>query len=251
MISSRVEALFRRPFNLSSKTCFVHETQGSLARRRLLIVIFTIALNIIAVWLLTFAPWSNWKTGVALNLIDNAILLRFIAKHRDLFLARLMVFGLAVGFTELAADAWLVDYTKTLDYSIGGGPMLWRSPIWMPFAWEIVAVQFGYVGLWLWNRFGGWGLLGIGLLGAINIPYYEEMARYINWWQYSNCRMLSYTPYYIILGEFGIAILLTILAQRVSQDTWTATLIAGTAGGSGIFICYALAYGVTDGIIFP
>jgi hypothetical protein len=24
------------------------------------------------------------------------------------------------GFTELAADAWLVDYTRTLDYSIGG-----------------------------------------------------------------------------------------------------------------------------------
>jgi hypothetical protein len=29
-----------------------------------------------------------------------------------------------VGFKELAADAWLVDYTKTLDYSIGGGPMI-------------------------------------------------------------------------------------------------------------------------------
>ena len=54
--------------------------------------------------------------------------------------------------TELAADAWLVDYTRTLDYSIGGGPMLWRSPIWMPLAWEVVTVQFGYVGLRLWER---------------------------------------------------------------------------------------------------
>ena len=127
--------------------------------------------------------------------------------------------------------------------------MLWRSPLWMPFAWEIVAVQFGYLGLWLWERFGGWGLAGIGLLGAINIPYYEEMARRINWWQYDNCHMLSYTPYYIILGEFGIAILLAVLAKQLTRGTWTTALLAGASGGAGIFICYAVAYGITDGLI--
>ena len=37
----------------------------------------------------------------------------------------------------------------------------------------------------------------IGLLGAINIPFYEEMARRIHWWQYSGCRMISYTPWYM------------------------------------------------------
>jgi hypothetical protein len=67
-----------------------------------------------------------------------------------------------VGFAELPADAWLVDYTRTLDYSIGGGPMIWRSPVWMPLAWEVVAVQFGYIGLRLWERFGKGGLLAIG-----------------------------------------------------------------------------------------
>jgi hypothetical protein len=51
--------------------------------------------------------------------------------------------------------------------------MIWRSPLWMPLAWEIVAVQFGYIGLRLWERFDKTGLLMIGLLGAIN----EEMAR--------------------------------------------------------------------------
>jgi hypothetical protein len=45
--------------------------------------------------------------------------------------------GVVVGFTELAADAWLV--------------VIWRSPLWMPLAWEVVAVQFGYVGLRLWE----------------------------------------------------------------------------------------------------
>jgi hypothetical protein len=220
-----------------------------LAQKRLLIVAATIVINNVAVALLAFAPWSDWKTGVALNIADNSLLLGFIAWHRDVLLARFMVFGLVVGFTELAADAWLVDYTKTLDYSIGGGPMLWRSPLWMPFAWEVVSVQFGYAGLWLWTRFDGWGLAAIGVLGAINIPYYEEMARRINWWQYDNCRMLSNTPYYIILGEFGITILLTILAKQLTRSTWTTALWSGIAGGMGIFVCYAIAYGITDGLI--
>ena len=110
------------------------------------IVLATNVINISAVALLTIMPWSDWRTGLALNLADNLLLLGFVARHRDIVLARLMLLGLAVGLAELAADAWLVDYTRTLDYSIGGGPKLWRSPMWMPFAWEIVAVQFGYVG---------------------------------------------------------------------------------------------------------
>ncbi len=75
------------------------------------------------------------------------------------------------------------------------------------------------------------------------------MARRINWWTYHDCRMISGTPYYIILGEFGIAILLAILAKQLTRGNWTISLLAGTAGGAGIFVCYAIAYGITDGII--
>lgn len=251
VIAPYAELLARPPLSLATPQRPLQKLDDSLALKRLLLIIATIAINIVAVAVLTWAPWSDWKTGLALNVVDNAMLLWFVVKHGDILLGRLMIFGLGVGFTELAADAWLVDYTKTLDYSIGGGPMLWRSPLWMPFAWEVVAVQFGYVGLWLWNRFCGWGLLGVGLLGAINIPYYEEMARRINWWQYDNCRMFSQTPYYIILGEFGIAILLAILAKHVTRGNWMTSIIAGTIGGLGIFVCYALAYGITDGITLP
>ena len=171
-----------------------------LERGRLRIVIATIVINVVAVSLLSFAPWSDWRTGAALNFVDNCLLSGFILVRRDPLLGRFIVFGLAVGFTELAADAWLVDYTGTLDYSIGGGPMIWRSPLWMPLAWEVVAVQFGYIGLRLWERFGKLGLIMIGLIGAINIPFYEAMARRIHWWEYSGCKMISFTPWYIILG---------------------------------------------------
>jgi hypothetical protein len=143
----------------------------------------------------------------------------------------------------------LVDYTRTLDYSIGGGPMIWRSPLWMPLAWEIVAVQFGYIGLRLWERFGNAGLLMIGLLGAINIPFYEEMARRIHWWRYSGCRMISYTPWYIIVGEFGIALVFALLARTVWRNSWRVAVIAGVAGGASIFVCYAAAFLITDRLI--
>ena len=130
----------------------------SLERDRLRVVIATIVINIVVVSLLTFAPWSDWRTGVALNIVDNCLLVGFLLARRDALLARFLLFGLVVGFTELAADAWLVDYTHTLDYSIDGGPMIWRSPFWMPLAWEVVAVQFGYIGLRLWEHFGKLGL---------------------------------------------------------------------------------------------
>src|SRR4051794_29557687 len=149
------------------------DSSRRLEPARLWLILATVAINVAAVSCLTFAPWSDWRTGLALNLVDNALLIGFAVARRDRFLARLLLFGLAVGFVELAADAWLVDYTRTLDYAIGGGPMIWRSPLWMPFAWEIVAVQFGYLGLRLRDRFGALGLVLIGVLGAINIPFYE------------------------------------------------------------------------------
>jgi hypothetical protein len=220
-----------------------------LDRARLAVVLATVFINVLAVALLVFAPWSNWRTGLALNLFDNFLLLTFVYLRRDLLIARLMIFGLAVGFAELPADAWLVQHTRTLDYSVGGGPMLWCSPAWMPFAWQVVAVQFGYLGLRLRERFGGAGLLMIGGLGALNIPYYEEMARRIHWWTYSGCRMISFTPYYIVLGEFGIAVALALLAAQLRRGSWRNAVLRGLAGGLAIFICYALAYFLTDGLI--
>ena len=223
-------------------------TDAALERGRLRIVIATIVINVMAVSLLTFAPWSDWRTGAALNFVDNCLLIGFALVRRDVLLWRFLIFGTIVGFTELTADAWLVDYTRTLDYSAGGGPMIWRSPVWMPLAWEVVAVQFGYIGLRLWERFGKTGLVMIGLLGAINIPFYEEMARRIHWWEYSGCRMISYTPWYIILGEFGIAVVFAWLARMVRRSACRA-VVAGVFGGESIFVCYAVAFLITDRLI--
>jgi len=89
----------------------------------------------------------------------------------------------------------------------------------------------------------------IGLLGAINIPFYEEMARRIHWWQYSGCRMISFTPWYIVLGEFGIALVLALLAGIVRRGPLRQAVIAGIGGGFSIFVCYVLAFWITDRLI--
>lgn len=215
-------------------------------RARLIVVLATVALNLVAVTAFALWPESNWRTGLALNLADNALLFIHVVRWRDRQLAHFVLFGLVVGVVELAADAWLVDVTRTLDYSIGGGPQIWRSPIWMPLAWEIVAVQFGYIGMRLWERWRGLGLLLAGVLGALNIPFYEEMALRTHWWRYGDCRMLLHTPWYIILGEFLIVLWLAWLARLLRRQQLGATLLTGVLGGAGIFAAYAAAFAVIE-----
>ena len=55
----------------------------ALERGRLCVVIATIVINVIAVSLLTFAPWSDWRTGAALNFVDNCLLVWFTVVRRD------------------------------------------------------------------------------------------------------------------------------------------------------------------------
>ncbi len=213
---------------------------------RLKIVLFTIFFNVAAVIVFAHLPSSDWRTGMVLNLFDNALFIVYAWLRRDRFMERLLFFGIVLGFTELLADAWLVDFTHTLDYSIGGGPMIWRSPLWMPFAWEIVAVQFAVLGGWLIDKFKAGGILLIGLVGAINIPFYEEMALQTKWWAYHGCRMFLHTPYYIILGEFWIVIAITILSRKLYSGRVSETVWAGFSSGLTIFICYAVAFWIFE-----
>ena len=68
-------------------------------------VIATILINVVAVSVLTFTPWSDWRTGAALNVVDNLLLVGFTLVRRDVLLARFLLFGVVVGVTELVADA--------------------------------------------------------------------------------------------------------------------------------------------------
>ena len=81
---------------------------ASMERQRLWVVLATIVINVVAVSSLTLAPWSDWRAALALNAVDECLLVGFVFVRRDALLARFIVFGLAAGLIELAADACLV-----------------------------------------------------------------------------------------------------------------------------------------------
>jgi len=221
-------------------------------RARLRTVLGTVALSVITVILLYDKPWSNGRTAIALNLVNISLFLAHILYYRDMVMARLLLFGLAFGIVELAADALCVRFTHTLDYSVAGSPMLGLSPFWMPTAWMIVAAQIGYLGLCLIRWLGiGRGILLTAMLGAINIPFYEEMAYHAHWWQYENCRRWGHTPVYIIAAELIIGLTLGPLAGWAMREGATGrdALLAGFVGGLSTIWGGLIGYGLVEKIL--
>jgi len=212
------------------------------ARARVGLVVFTLILQMAAMLLFGFVTWSDWRTGFALNLVQVAIFGTFAYLRMDRLMVHLIFFGLIVGVIQLNAGAWLVEYTGTLDYSIGGGPFLWRSPFWLIVAWQVIAIQFAVLGGWLWERWQGAGLILTGLLGAMYLAFYEHLAYGADWWAYSGCSMVGRAPDYVILSEFFIVMAMAILYKVVEARRATETFKAGVLGGVDILVCFAAAY---------
>lgn len=226
-------------------------------RLRLVLATLLIALS----WLVAVVgrPWSDGRTAAALALAQNIIFAVYVVRTRDWDFARLFYgFGLTFGLAELAADALCVRFTHTLDYAPARSPMLGLSPWWMPLAWMIVATQIGFLGTRLMARVGA--VRGIGLcalLGAVNIPFYEEMAYSAHWWRYAHCRMaalpgaaLSHTPLYIILAELIIGAALGPLAQRALHGgSWGRAVGAGVLGGLATVGGGLVGYGLMERLL--
>ncbi len=211
---------------------------------RLKLAGLVLLLNLAILIALAFAPWSDWRSGLALLLLDNVILIAYACARRDGLILRLITFGLLVGTLELAADAWIVTCTHSLDYSPGGGPMIWRSPIWMPLAWEMVVVQFGYLGIVLAERFPRRGIFLTTLIGSAALLFYEEMAFHAQWWRYHNTPLLpgTHIPLAIMIGECCIIFAIAGLAPKIRRPSRLAPLLLALLTGAAIFLSYATAY---------
>ena len=222
-----------------------------LERARLRTVLATIALSVLTVALLYDRPWSNGWTALALNLVCLGVFAAHLVIYRDRIMARLLLFGLGLGLVELIADALCVRFTQTLDYSVAESPMLGLSPFWMPTAWLVVGAQIGYLGAWLIRRVGsGKGIALTALLGAVNIPFYEEMAYHAHWWRYQRCLRVGHTPVYIIVAELIIGLSLGPLAGWAMRprSTWRDALVAGLVGGLSTIWGGLVGYGLVERI---
>jgi hypothetical protein len=229
---------------------FWRETVSEALRLRT--VLLTIALSIGTVILVAGRSWSDGRTAALLAGVNTGVFLLHIVRQRDAAFARLLLFGLVFGIVELIADALCVRFTGTLDYSPARSAMIWESPWWMPMAWMIVAAQIGYIGSRLIQRFGMVkGALLTALLGAVNIPFYEEMAFHAHWWQYRDCWMIGHTPLYIIAAELLIGLALGPLACRTLQTpSYRIAIFCGVLGGVSTIIGGLIGYGTVE-IIVP
>ena len=93
----------------------------ALERGRLCVVIATIVINVIAVSLLTFAPWSDWRTGAALNLsiiVCSLGLLPLGVTHcwRDFFSSELESDSLSLPPTR----GWSITLARSISPSAAG-----------------------------------------------------------------------------------------------------------------------------------
>ncbi len=177
----------------------------------------------------------------------------YIAIFRDSYLLGWAIFGVAAGFTELIADWWLVNRTESLVYA-PGEPMIVASPLYMPFAWALIMLQIGVVAHWLRENLGvAKAAVITGLIGGVNIPLYESLARAADWWIYVKTPMVIGAPYYIILGEVLIVVPLVWLADwLVKMGPVKGGIVLGIVEGLVILVAYMIAWwlvGPCDGAV--
>ena len=196
-------------------------------------MLFSVALSVSFSFACSHWANSDGRSAIALNLLNLALFVWYTIKTREKALACLLFAATAFGLVELLADFLCVRCTHTLDYSVAHSAMLLESPWWMPLSWALVAVQVGALGDVAVLRFGLIrGALLTGLLGALLIPFYEEMAWGAHWWRYRNCLMLGHTPVYIIVAEAVIGGGLALLGHFAlrARSAREAALLGAAAG---------------------
>lgn len=213
--------------------------RGTSTETKFMLVTIAITLTVAA---LSSYFHAGWMSAAALAFGMYALLGAFALRTGDKFLLKLLVFGLMAGIVELAADCWLVESTGTLLYA-GGEPMIFCSPAYMPFAWAVVLVQVGYLGFLISGHKPMWqSMLATLVIGLLFIPLFEHWANGAGWWVYQNTPMIGDTPWYIILAEGLICMLLPLLFVYEVQKSYLRAIIFGVFHGLWIWLAYFVSY---------
>ena len=174
-----------------------------------------------------------WYVGI-IDLILTALLLILVISWRMVrpLLGRLMLVGLVAGICELFTDASGQYVVHSLIYPVGE-LTIWTSPLYMPLSWLVTLTYLGYIS-WRLRALLGWrsAILLCGLLGAIDIPFFEEISYYGGWWRYVPTHlMLGHTPAYVALFEGIVVAALPLLFDRLERRSWMETAALGVVTG--------------------
>jgi len=209
--------------------------------RRLLFVLFALTLGV-ALTYVSAVLRLGAVTAYVTVAIEYCLYLLYLTRTRDPVFGHLLVLGLIAGVLELASDWWAVDVTGTLVYP-ADGPILLRSPLYMPFAWGSTFLQLGGIAHWVSGR---WPLLAsslaLGLIGALDIPFYEQMAKGAGWWFYQTAPMLGNAPWYVIGTEILVVAALPVVARWVGNGSLGLSAGLGVALGAWIGVAALISY---------
>ncbi len=190
-----------------------------------------------------FGPWSAYAC-VALT---SVLYLAHVQWRRRDILKNLLVFGIAAGLTELAADWWLVSKTHTLHYA-PWGPFIVDSPAYMPLSWAGILLSMGFLG-WVVSQKHGLvvGSLVAAVVSGLYVPTFEALAHGAGWWTYDNCNRLGVVPWYIIVGETLVGALMPLLVSGVvvKASGLVSWVLRGVAAGLWIWAAYFIALSIT------
>ena len=196
---------------------------------------FAIGLVILIDYILTSIDSATkwWYVGFIDIFLTCLLLLLFISMNtfRPLF-GRLMLVGFIVGMCELFTDASGQYVVHSLIYPVGE-LTIWTSPLYMPLSWLVTLTYLGYIG-WRLRALLGWqiSVLLCGLIGAIDIPLFEEISYYGGWWRYVPTHlMFGHTPGYVVLFEGLVVAVLPLLFDGLERRSWIATGLLGVVIG--------------------
>jgi hypothetical protein len=218
-----------------------------LRRDRLVVVAGSVVTILSVVPLLVAYSLTDWPFAFAIAGTGSAVLLASALFRRDTLLLHIWVFALVFGLAELAVDAWLVGVTSTLDYrpyAVRGGPMWWASPLFMPFAWQVLVAHIAV----LTEAASDWGRgrqLAVALaVGAAYVPVGEELSIRAGFWLYRDVPMLSHVPIYIVIGETLLAVSVALLLPALARRRWSFTMAAGLVSCAALWAGYAIGIAV-------
>lgn len=178
---------------------------------------------------------SLWSYGFALF---YAIL---AWRLNDTLLKHFLLFSISAGFTELIADAWLVN-TNTLFYP-DNEPMLYKSPVYMPFSWVVVLIQLGYIGYLIHQQKGLLlATIVVGIMGCLIIPFYEFLAIHAGWWHYENATKWGLVPKYIYIAEGILMISIPTLFDRSAKAPQWLIVVLGIIQGLVMLVASYISF---------
>jgi hypothetical protein len=188
---------------------------------------------------------TKWLYVGAIELFLSSLLCALLIGLRTMrpLLGRLMLAGLIAGICELFTDASGQRVVHSLIYP-PGEVTIWASPLYMPLTWMVTLTYMGYLG-WRLRGLLGWrmAILLCGLLGAIVIPVYEEMAYYGGWWRYEPVHlMLGHTPVYVLLFEGLVVAALPLLGYHIERRPWLEVAALGVIAGGWIAAAALIAW---------